>query len=64
LEALARGAKIETLRLDTNRVLVEAQAMYRGQGYRDIPRYNDNPNAHHWFEKKLEKTNAAENLRG
>jgi DNA-binding MarR family transcriptional regulator/GNAT superfamily N-acetyltransferase len=54
LEALAREAGIETLRLDTNRVLVEAQAMYRRQGYREIARYNDNPYAHHWFGKQLE----------
>jgi GNAT superfamily N-acetyltransferase len=46
LEALARRAGLDTLRLDTNRVLVEAQALYR--------RYNDNPYAHHWFEKRLE----------
>jgi GNAT superfamily N-acetyltransferase len=56
LEVLARGAGIETLRLHTNRVLVEAQAMYRREGYRKIARYNDNPYAHHWFEKKLEPT--------
>ena len=56
LEALAREAGIETLRLDTNRVLVEAQAMYRREGYREIARYNDNPYAHHWFEKKLAPT--------
>jgi GNAT superfamily N-acetyltransferase len=56
LEVLARGAGIETLRLDTNRVLVEAQAMYRREGYREIARYNDNPYAHHSFEKKLEPT--------
>ena len=53
LEALAHEAGIETLRLDTNRVLVEAQAMYRRNGYREIARYNDNPYAHHWFEKAL-----------
>ena len=56
LEALAREAGIETLRLDTNRVLVEAQAMYRREGYREIVRYNDNPYAHHWFERNLEPT--------
>jgi DNA-binding MarR family transcriptional regulator/predicted GNAT family acetyltransferase len=56
LETLAREAGVDTLRLDTNRVLVEAQAMYRREGYREIVRYNDNPYAHHWFEKKLETT--------
>jgi len=54
LEGLAREAGIETLRLDTNRVLLEAQAMYRREGYREIARYNDNPYAHHWFEKRFE----------
>jgi DNA-binding MarR family transcriptional regulator/predicted GNAT family acetyltransferase len=56
LETLAREAGVDTLRLDTNRVLVETQAMYRREGYREIVRYNDNPYAHHWFEKKLETT--------
>ena len=56
LEALAREADLEILRLDTNRVLAEAQAMYRQEGYQEIVRYNDNPYAHHWFEKKLEPT--------
>ncbi len=56
LEALAREAGLNTLRLDTNRVLVEARAMYRREGYREIARYNRNPYAHHWFEKKLEPT--------
>ena len=27
--------------------------MYRALGYHDIERYNDNPYAHHWFEKLL-----------
>jgi len=53
LEALAGEAGIGTLRLDTNRVLAEAQAMYRREGYREIGRYNDNPYAHHWFEKEF-----------
>jgi DNA-binding MarR family transcriptional regulator/N-acetylglutamate synthase-like GNAT family acetyltransferase len=41
------------LRLDTNRALDEAKAMYRSRGYAEIPRYNDNPYANHWFEKAL-----------
>jgi GNAT superfamily N-acetyltransferase len=39
--------------LDTNEALVEAIAMYRRLGYCDIDPYNDNPHAHHWFEKSL-----------
>jgi GNAT superfamily N-acetyltransferase len=42
-----------TVRLDTNRALDEAQAMYRSRGYVEIQRYNDNPYANHWFEKAL-----------
>jgi DNA-binding MarR family transcriptional regulator/GNAT superfamily N-acetyltransferase len=39
--------------LDTNGVLTEAVSMYERAGYREIERYNDNPYAHHWFEKKV-----------
>ncbi|TDR84570.1 GNAT family N-acetyltransferase [Enterovirga rhinocerotis] len=53
LERRAAQMGFRTLRLDTNRALVEAQAFYRGRGYREIGRYNDNPYAHHWFEKTL-----------
>ncbi len=41
------------VRLDTNRVLTDAVSMYRRAGYTDIGRYNDNPYAHHWFEKTV-----------
>jgi GNAT superfamily N-acetyltransferase len=41
------------LYLDTNRVLREAQAFYRREGFAEIARYNDNPYAHYWFEKRL-----------
>ena len=50
-QASARGAR--TVRLDTNRALVEAIAMYRSAGYREIPAFNAEPYAHHWFEKRL-----------
>ena len=53
LEDLARTAGVTRLRLDTNESLAEAQALYRSMGYREIPRFNDNPYAHHWFEKRL-----------
>jgi DNA-binding MarR family transcriptional regulator len=53
LEAQAAELGFTTVRLDTNRALDEAKAMYRGAGYREIPRYNNNPYAHHWFEKRL-----------
>ena len=50
-EAAARGH--ERVRLYTNRSLGEAKAMYRSRGYVEIPRYNDDPFADHWFEKRL-----------
>ena len=34
--------------------LAEAIAMYGRLGYVAIERYNDNPYAQHWFEKRLE----------
>lgn len=53
LEQLAGDVGFSTVKLDTNRTLTEAQAMYKKRGYRAIERYNDNPYAHHWFEKEL-----------
>jgi DNA-binding MarR family transcriptional regulator/GNAT superfamily N-acetyltransferase len=53
LEARARDEGVRTVRLDTNRALVEAIAMYRSSGYREIDAFNREPYAHHWFEKRL-----------
>ena len=53
LEALARDNNLTTLRLETNRALTEAQRLYRREGYREVDRFNDEPYAHHWFEKRL-----------
>jgi len=53
IEATARHAALKTLKLDTNRALKEAHALYRALGYAEIARYNDNPYADHWFEKRL-----------
>jgi ribosomal protein S18 acetylase RimI-like enzyme len=53
LEHRAASAGAPVVRLDTNRVLTEAIAMYRAEDYREIARFNDNPYAHHWFEKEL-----------
>lgn len=53
LERAAAGRKLSTIRLDTNGSLAEALRLYRASGYREIPRYNDNPYAQHWFEKSL-----------
>jgi GNAT superfamily N-acetyltransferase/DNA-binding MarR family transcriptional regulator len=53
LEAAAREMGFKTLRLDTNRALTEAHALYRKEGFREIARFNDNPYADHRFEKRL-----------
>jgi DNA-binding MarR family transcriptional regulator len=53
LEGQARERGLDVVRLDTHAVLTEAQAMYRACGYTEIPRYDDNPYAGHWFEKRL-----------
>lgn len=51
LEAHAAAMALHTLRLDTNRSLAEARALYLRNGYREVARYNDNPYADHWFRK-------------
>jgi len=38
--------------LDTNASLTAAGSLYRTSGYGEIPPYNDNPNATHWFGKR------------
>jgi DNA-binding MarR family transcriptional regulator len=53
LEARAARGGAAKVRLDTNRALVEAIAMYRSAGYAEVPAFNDEPFAHHWFEKQL-----------
>ena len=53
LERRAVALGHETIRLYTNRSLVEAQAMYRARGYVEIPRYNADPYADHFFEKRV-----------
>lgn len=53
LEAMAREAGLTRLRLETNRALNEAQALYRSEGYQEVAPFNAEPYAHHWFEKKL-----------
>jgi DNA-binding MarR family transcriptional regulator/GNAT superfamily N-acetyltransferase len=53
LEDQARGAGATTIHLETNRSLAEAIALYRASGYREVPAFNDEPYAHHWFEKRV-----------
>jgi len=53
LENKAKEFGLRKLRLETNRTLKEAQALYRKSGYLEVPAFNDEPYAHHWFEKAL-----------
>ena len=53
LERHARKARVRVVRLETNRALSEAIALYRTAGYAEVERFNDEPYAHHWFEKRL-----------
>jgi DNA-binding MarR family transcriptional regulator/N-acetylglutamate synthase-like GNAT family acetyltransferase len=53
VEARAVAAGADRLHLDTNRALVEAIALYRRSGFVEVPPFNDEPHADHWFEKRL-----------
>ncbi len=53
LEARAARSGAPAARLDTNRALTEAIALYRSAGYVEVPPFNAEPFAHHWFEKRL-----------
>ena len=51
LESQARRHGCHRVRLDTAGELHEARALYVAAGYREIPAYNENRYAAHWFEK-------------
>ncbi|MGR6319588.1 GNAT family N-acetyltransferase [Micromonospora soli] len=53
VEAHAGAAGADRIRLDTRTDLVEARALYARHGYAEIPAYNDDRYAQHWFEKLL-----------
>jgi DNA-binding MarR family transcriptional regulator/GNAT superfamily N-acetyltransferase len=53
LEERARRRGVGLLRLETNKTLMEAAALYRSAGYVEVEAFNDEPYAHHWFEKRL-----------
>ncbi|MCW3844294.1 GNAT family N-acetyltransferase [Micromonospora yasonensis] len=53
VEAYARAAGADRIRLDTRSDLVEARALYARHGYAEIPAFNDGRYAQHWFEKLL-----------
>ena len=53
LEQHAAGWRTTMLRLETNQSLSEAINLYRSAGYSEVAAFNDEPHAHHWFEKIL-----------
>ena len=53
LEAQARELGVKTLRLETNKALVEAIRLYESSGYVEVAAFNTDPYADHWFEKQL-----------
>lgn len=52
-EATSRGMVI--LRLETNRSLIEARHLYETAGFAEVEPFNDEPYAHHWFQKDLRR---------
>jgi DNA-binding MarR family transcriptional regulator/GNAT superfamily N-acetyltransferase len=50
-EARERGAAV--IRLETNRALTEAIALYRSAGFEEVAPFNDERYADHWFAKSL-----------
>ncbi len=53
LEQQAAELGVDILRLETNRTLKEAQALYRANGFVEVKPFNDETYAHHWFEKRV-----------
>lgn len=54
LEQEARRLGFRRLVLDTAAPLAAALQLYRSQGYEEVPPYNRNPHATHWFARSLE----------
>ena len=53
LHELEQLSRTDVARLETNRALQEAIQLYRASGYEEVAPFNDEPYAHHWFEKRL-----------
>jgi DNA-binding MarR family transcriptional regulator/GNAT superfamily N-acetyltransferase len=54
LEGHSRRRGVGIVRLETNQTLHEAASLYRSAGYVEVAPFNDEPYAHHWFEKRLD----------
>jgi GNAT superfamily N-acetyltransferase len=53
LEACARAGGARAAHIETSAVLTEALSLYRSTGWVEVPPFNDEPFADHWFEKVL-----------
>jgi DNA-binding MarR family transcriptional regulator/GNAT superfamily N-acetyltransferase len=53
LENHAARHGVRSIRLETNKTLVEAISLYRSAGYVEVAPFNDEPYAHHWFAKRI-----------
>ncbi|MFI2264056.1 GNAT family N-acetyltransferase [Streptomyces tubercidicus] len=53
LDALAAQQGCDVLRLDTNKALTAAIGLYHSSGFQEVAAFNDEPYAHHWFEKRI-----------
>jgi DNA-binding MarR family transcriptional regulator/GNAT superfamily N-acetyltransferase len=53
LEARAARHGHDVLRLDTNKALSAAIGLYHSCGFQEVAAFNDEPYAHHWFEKRI-----------
>ena len=56
LEACARAGGARVAHMETSAVLGEAIALYRSAGWVEVPPFNDEPFADHWFEKALTRS--------
>jgi len=52
---LSIGVHTWRCRSRTNESLKEAQSLYRNSGYVEVDPFNDEPYAHHWFEKHIKR---------
>jgi DNA-binding MarR family transcriptional regulator/GNAT superfamily N-acetyltransferase len=55
LERHARDRGVRVVRLETNRALGEAIALYRSAGFVEVEPFNTEPYAHHWFERQIDR---------
>jgi DNA-binding MarR family transcriptional regulator/GNAT superfamily N-acetyltransferase len=53
LEQSARDEGARVAHIETSSVLLEAISLYRSAGWVEVPPFNEEPFADHWFEKRL-----------